>query len=71
MLKYTINTALNRKMLSAISNVICHCTATAPWLSATLMLGHFHGLKEHQSMLQMNVNSSSYFLRNFFDILSF
>ena len=45
MLKDITNIALKIEMLSAISNVICHCTATAPVLSATHILGQNPGFK--------------------------
>jgi hypothetical protein len=54
------------------ANVICHCTATAPMLSATrptLMLGQNLALKLHQFMLQININSSKYLLRKFLRFL--
>jgi hypothetical protein len=52
----------------ANASVICHCTATAPMLSATrptLMLGQNLALKLHQFMLQININLSKYLLRKF------
>ena len=45
MLKDIISIALKIEMLSAISNVICHCTATAAMLSATHPLGQNPGFE--------------------------
>jgi hypothetical protein len=46
MLRDITNIALKIEMLSATLHVICHCTATAPVLSATLVLGQNPALKK-------------------------